>query len=122
MGSTTSGGSGAAGFGGITRAQMENEANLQDLMNSLANGNAGIFNGFGHHQGLNEIDHHPHESKLHQSLMGGGSDGLTRDFLGVGSVVRGLGGGLGQRDQNQMGSLNSGSTGGSRSFGGGSLQ
>lgn len=127
----------------LIRSQMESEANLQNLMNSLANGNAGIFGGssgasgggnsnnnneeegFGRFTspGMCEMD----ESKLHRSLsIGGGSDGLTRDFLGVGSVVRGLGGaGMSHREQHQLGSLDSelrsGSSGG-RHFGGGSMQ
>lgn len=142
MGATTS--NGGRGFAGITkiagenlRAHMESDASIQDLMNSLANGNAGIFGGSagggggggleGFNLGLAEMN----ESKLHQNLtMGAGSDGLTRDFLGVGSVFRGLGGGLSQREQRGMESsmdpeLQSGSSGGGRPllFGGaGGLQ
>ncbi|XP_043695630.1 protein indeterminate-domain 4, chloroplastic-like isoform X2 [Telopea speciosissima] len=105
------------GGGGETlRSQIENENHLQDLMNSLANGGSSIF---GHEQETNfggfntnrmSLEQHHHqntnfgnmeEPKLHQNLTVslGGSDRLTRDFLGVGGMVRSMGGGLSQREQ-----------------------
>ncbi|XP_043808125.1 protein indeterminate-domain 5, chloroplastic isoform X2 [Manihot esculenta] len=88
--------------------QMESDNQLQGLMNSLANGGSSIFGG-GHGQdnsfggftsgGVSLEQHHNstkfrnvEEAKLHQSL-GVGSDKLTLDFLGVGGMVRSIGGG-----------------------------
>lgn len=100
---------------GSIRSQIENENNFQDLMNSLANGNAasmfGVANsgtttavfgnggyepnrtlGFdGYSSNFGEVTD---DTKLHQSMnparnmAGGGSDGLTRDFLGVAGMMR----------------------------------
>ncbi|OMO72651.1 hypothetical protein COLO4_27535 [Corchorus olitorius] len=106
---------------------MENDSNLQGLMNSLANGNSSIFGGgngghgqdgsFGGFSGSGiTLDHHQqqssnasycnvNEAKLHQNLAAsiGGTDKLTLDFLGVGGVVRNMGGGgFSQRDQHGM--------------------
>ncbi|XP_010935371.1 protein indeterminate-domain 4, chloroplastic [Elaeis guineensis] len=122
--------SGGGGDGENSRSQVENENHFQDLMNSLANGSAGIFSG-GHEQqtgfggfnpGLCNMD----EGKLHRNLSTGGiggSDGLTRDFLGVNSMVRSMGGGISTREQHlgiDIGSLDSEMKSGSssRSFGG----
>ncbi|KAJ6792196.1 Uncharacterized protein M6B38_240305 [Iris pallida] len=113
MGATTSGGGGGSsllrGFGSSSstsaakpsnfRSHAENEAHIHDLMNSLANGNAGIFggaqeNGFrGFDAGLGGSMGDVGAAKFQRSMssassMGGGSDGLTRDFLGLGSMVR----------------------------------
>ncbi|KAI3831039.1 hypothetical protein MKX03_011646 [Papaver bracteatum] len=172
FGGNGSGGSGGGG-GESLRSQIENENHLQDLMNSLANGNSSIFGGgpsggtntFGANNntggqesnfgGFNsnrvtleqqQQQHHQHGSsnlssmedpKLHQNLTVsmGGSDRLTRDFLGVGGgMVRSMGGGISQRDQQQqqqqqqhnsdLSSLDSEMKSGSanRSFGGGNLQ
>ncbi|XP_043700030.1 protein indeterminate-domain 5, chloroplastic-like [Telopea speciosissima] len=101
------------GGGGETLSKMENENHLQDLMNSLANGGSSIFgdasggiptfgvncNSGGHEQETNFGN--MEEPKLHQNLtvILGGSDRLTRDFLGVGGMVRSMGGGLSQREQ-----------------------
>ena len=76
----------------------EEEAHIQNIMNSLASGGRpqGGFLGFGHDFGAMR------ESKMHDNLSSiGGSDGMmTRDFLGVGSVVRSIGGGISsQREQ-----------------------
>lgn len=132
------GGFGSGGGGESTRTQPAgNETHLQDLMNSLANGSAGIFGcnsrgvaafGGGHEQGPAFGGFDPSlcnmaEGKLHQSLsIGnmGGSDGLTRDFLGVSSMVRSMGAGVSQREQHHridISSLDSESA--SRSFAGG---
>lgn len=114
--STTSGGRGFTGLtrmaGDNLRVHMENEPSIQDLMNSLANGNAAIFGGAavggggsGGFEGFNPGLAEMNEIKLHQNLsMGAASDGLTRDFLGVGSVLRDMGGGLNQREQHVMAS------------------
>ncbi|XP_077246992.1 protein indeterminate-domain 4, chloroplastic-like [Tasmannia lanceolata] len=98
--------------------------------------------GFGGGGGFNsgritmEQQHHHHnsnlrnmdEAKLHQNLMGG-SDRLTRDFLGVGGMVRSMGVGMSQREQHpgiDMGALDSemksAAVAANRPFGGGSLQ
>lgn len=114
------------GGGENMRTHVENEAHLQNLMNSLANGGGGVFGGGtggvaaaaavafggnctgeGHDEdggfgGFNPSLCSLDESKLHNNLsMGsiGGSDRLTRDFLGVGSVVRSMGSGMSQREQ-----------------------
>uniref|UniRef100_A0A1D1XPR5 Protein EARLY HEADING DATE 2 n=1 Tax=Anthurium amnicola TaxID=1678845 RepID=A0A1D1XPR5_9ARAE len=114
---------GSAGGQGM-RTPIENETHLQDLMNSLANGSAGIFGGGsrgapafggscttggGHEQqaafgGFDPSLCNIGEARLPQNLSirnVGGSDGLTRDFLGVGSMVRGMGGGMSQREQHR---------------------
>ncbi|KAK7280558.1 hypothetical protein RJT34_25622 [Clitoria ternatea] len=79
-------------------------SNLQDLMNSFGvTGNPSMFeSGVG---GF-EAYEHGRESKL-QGMGGiGGSDRLTRDFLGVGQIVRSMSGG-GQREHgfNNLSSL-----------------
>ncbi|KAJ4960093.1 hypothetical protein NE237_020003 [Protea cynaroides] len=140
-----------ANFGGSGRetlkSQLENENHLQDLMNSLANVGSSIFGAAsrgvpnfgvnctsgGHEQetnfnGFNDNFGKMDEPKLHQNLAVslGRSDGLTRDFLGVGGMVRSMGGGLSQKEQHHgidIGSLDpimKSTTG--RSFGGGNLQ
>ncbi|XP_074587243.1 protein indeterminate-domain 5, chloroplastic-like [Curcuma longa] len=75
-----------------SRSQLEQENHFQDLINSLTNGNnsglvfsneqVGAFGGF--NPGLDQ------ESKLHHNLTAGGRGGITRDFLGVGSMVRSM--------------------------------
>ncbi|XP_059649819.1 protein indeterminate-domain 5, chloroplastic-like [Cornus florida] len=90
------------------RSQVENENQFQGLMNSLANGSSSIF-GSGNEQdhnsfgGFNESTMSSGESnKLHQNFKVGmgGSDRLTLDFLGVGGgMVRKMGGGFAQREQ-----------------------
>ncbi|KAJ6799566.1 uncharacterized protein M6B38_206290 [Iris pallida] len=119
MGATTSGGAGSSsllrGFGSSSsmtgakpttsfRTQVENEAHIHDLMNSLANGSAGIFGGpeqenvrFGGFNADGSIGGMDAEARFRHSMSSvgsniGASDGLTRDFLGVGSMVRGMGG------------------------------
>ncbi|GLT96792.1 hypothetical protein SLE2022_143910 [Rubroshorea leprosula] len=111
--STNFGTSFGGGSGGETlRTQMENDNNLQGLMNSLANGSSSIFGG---DQGQDStgfggfIDQqnnaasfcNVNEAKLHQNLAV--SDKLTLDFLGVGGMVRNIGGGFLQREQQQHG-------------------
>ncbi|URD86688.1 zinc finger protein [Musa troglodytarum] len=99
FGSSTSGslkppslGGGGGGNGGDgLQAQMENEAHLQNLMNSLANGSSSL-------SGLRDVD----ETKFSLSSTGslGVSDRLTRDFLGVGGMARNISGGMSRREQN----------------------
>uniref|UniRef100_A0A1D1ZBX8 Mediator of RNA polymerase II transcription subunit 8 n=1 Tax=Anthurium amnicola TaxID=1678845 RepID=A0A1D1ZBX8_9ARAE len=103
------------------RTQIESETRLQHLMNSLADGNVGIdvmssgaeaafrgsCTGGGHEEvtafgGFNTSLCNMDEAKLSRNLssMGrmAGSDRLTRDFLGIGSMVRSMGGGMSQRE------------------------
>lgn len=132
---------GSNGSGDVLRFQMENETRLHDLMNSLANGNAGLFGGSGgvaafagscttggHEQqagrigGFNSGLCNMDEAKFQHNISAGslgGSDRLTRDFLGVGNMVRSMGGGgidMSSMDP-QMKSASS-----SQSFDGGTLQ
>ncbi|OAY29390.1 protein indeterminate-domain 5, chloroplastic [Manihot esculenta] len=90
---------GAANFGGVFN---ENDNNLHDLMNSFATGNSSLF-ASGHGQ-ENSYSGNPEEPKLHQGLNMsiGGSDRLTRDFLGVGQIVRSMSGGFSQREKHQQ--------------------
>ncbi|XP_072960621.1 protein indeterminate-domain 4, chloroplastic-like [Typha angustifolia] len=115
---------------------------MQEMMNSIANGSAGLFGGScttGEHEqestrGLGGFD--PSMSNMvkgkiqdnFSSASLGVSDQLTRDFLGVGGMVRGMGGGgMSQREQHHgidhMSSLDAEikSATSSRVFGGGSL-
>ncbi|KAL3582360.1 hypothetical protein D5086_016692 [Populus alba] len=112
-------------FGGMV---SDNENNLHQLMNSFSPGNPSIF-GSGHaqenpyggytanrtsleqekqHHGPNFGNINMDEAKLHQGLNAsniGGSDRLTRDFLGVGpQTVRGMSGssGFSQREKQQQ--------------------
>ncbi|XP_057960695.1 protein indeterminate-domain 5, chloroplastic-like [Malania oleifera] len=105
----------------------ENDNNLHDLMNSFATGSSSIFGGvnaYGTHEDGNPyqdggysgnrsslgVQHHHHSpsfsnmeehSLLQKNLSGsiGSSDRLTRDFLGVGEIVRSMSGGISQKEQ-----------------------
>ncbi|KAB5544920.1 hypothetical protein DKX38_013032 [Salix brachista] len=115
----------AGNFGGMF---SDSENNLHELMNSFSPGNPSIF-GYGHAQenpyggyiaNRTSLDQEkqPHgrnfgninmdEAKLHQSFNSsniGGSDRLTRDFLGVGpQMVRSMSGssGFSQREKQQQ--------------------
>ncbi|WOL09776.1 protein indeterminate-domain 5, chloroplastic-like isoform X2 [Canna indica] len=146
MGATTSGGPASlltAGFGSSNsssarlpnlggsfsnvgdslQAQMENEAHLQNLMNSLANGGTGLFAGAAasfnaggrlsaFDSGFRSVD----DGKF--SLAS--ADRLTRDFLGVGTVVRSISGGISRSALDSE--MKSPSSTTSRSFASGSLQ
>ncbi|KAJ6852818.1 uncharacterized protein M6B38_253075 [Iris pallida] len=133
--SSTSGAKPTSNFRSSSSSQVENEAHLQDLMNSLANGSAGIFGGQEQENGFGGFDC-MEEAKFQRSSMSGiggggiggsGSDGMTRDFLGVGSMVRaGMGG---DQQHHGIGGIGIGplepelkSASGARSFPGGSLQ
>ncbi|CAL9098516.1 unnamed protein product [Musa textilis] len=143
MGATSSGGSRSSmlrGYSGSYSAgaghaslespgiHVESENHFQDIMNSLANGNNGVSGGVdqqvsGFSAFIPDSDKMD-EGKLHHNLSAGGIGGpdrLTRDFLGVGSMMRSmvreqhLGMGMSFMDsQKKSGSSN-------RSFGGGRL-
>ena len=95
--------------GGLSSMFGENNENhFQDLMNSFTSGNSSIFGSkFGPYDtnrtNLELMDQEPN-NKPNQNLSGGGggsgSDRLTRDFLGVGQIVRSMSG-VSQRDQQQ---------------------
>ncbi|XP_044494411.1 protein indeterminate-domain 5, chloroplastic-like isoform X2 [Mangifera indica] len=123
LGSPSSSGN-KANFGSIF---ADNDNNLHDLMNTFTVGNSLIFgtgsgevnaykSGHGQEQnpysGYNanraSIDPDKRfgnmdEAKLYRNLNAGigGSDGMTRDFLGVGQIVRSMSGGFSQREQQQ---------------------
>ncbi|URD81834.1 zinc finger protein [Musa troglodytarum] len=111
-------GDGGDGGGGL-QAQTENEAHLQNLMMTLANGGTDLFVGAGgrtafggsanagvHQQqaggfraldtGLCVMDETKFDPSGARNL--GGSDQLTRDFLGVGSMVRSISSGVTRRE------------------------
>ncbi|OAY75677.1 Protein indeterminate-domain 5, chloroplastic [Ananas comosus] len=122
----------SSSFGESSRAQVEHENHFQDLMNSLANASSNMFGGSGGGGGgvAAAFGGNYMSSGQEQETGLGGFDRLTRDFLGVGgSMVRGMGGGISQREQHHgldMGSLDSemksGGAASSRSFGSGNLQ
>lgn len=154
-------GSGSFGDGGgeSMKLQMENDANLQDLVNSLATSGSSLFGSNasssstshgresaygGFNLGRMSMEHHQHqqglhnamvEAKLHQNKLAvsnivGGSDGMTRDFLGVGGMITGMEGGMQQSDHHHHlgmdissfeSEMTSGASG-SRSFGSSNLQ
>ncbi|KAG6538507.1 protein indeterminate-domain 4, chloroplastic-like isoform X1 [Zingiber officinale] len=110
---------------GSSRSQLEQENHFQDLINSITNGNGSGTLVFGNEQmaafgGFNPagLDQ---ESKLHHNLTAGGRGGITRDFLGVGGMVRSMttAGGvhLGVENINSMDSEMK-----ARSFGAGRIQ
>ncbi|XP_010270755.1 PREDICTED: protein indeterminate-domain 5, chloroplastic-like [Nelumbo nucifera] len=116
-----SGSGGVPGFGGnCTSGGHEQEA-------SFGGFNANRISLDQHHHSTNLCN--MDESKLHQNLAVsiGGSDRLTRDFLGVGGMVRSMSGGIPQREQHHgldISSLDSEmkSATSNRPFGGGNLQ
>ncbi|EEF40514.1 protein indeterminate-domain 5, chloroplastic isoform X2 [Ricinus communis] len=94
--------SAAANFGEIFSENDQN--NLHDLMNSFAaTGNSSIF-GHGQENPYGTSGGNLEEAKMHQGLNAsiGGSDRLTRDFLGVGQVVRSMSGGFSQREKQRQ--------------------
>ncbi|CAL0316211.1 unnamed protein product [Lupinus luteus] len=101
----------ATNYNNIFAGNENNNNNLQDLMNSFAaSGNTSIFE-HGGSVGLTGFESYDHNSnrreqpKLHGVNIGssGSDDRLTRDFLGVGQIVRSMSGGSGglvsQREQ-----------------------
>ncbi|KAF8378863.1 hypothetical protein HHK36_030212 [Tetracentron sinense] len=119
--SSSSGGSGGVNpFGVSSSSGHEQETGFSGL-----NANRILLEKHHHNRNLCDID----EAKLHQNLTVsmGVSDGLTRDFLGVGGMVTSMDGRFSQREQHQsieFSSLNSEikSAAASRSFGSGNLQ
>nr|KYP69164.1 Zinc finger protein MAGPIE [Cajanus cajan] len=95
-------------FGGNVNVNEQSNSNLQDLMNSFAvGGNSSIFEGGSSGgfsvAGFEAYDHgNNKDPKVHamSSSSIGGSDRLTRDFLGVGQIVRSMSGngGVPQRE------------------------
>ncbi|GAV62012.1 zf-C2H2 domain-containing protein [Cephalotus follicularis] len=97
-------------------SQIVSDNNFQGLINSLANGGgSSIFgNGTGNDNTLGGFSdsgitfyqqqndgNYVKETKLHQNLGAsiGGSGKLTLDFLGVGGMVKNMGGGFSHREQ-----------------------
>jgi hypothetical protein len=97
-------GFGSTGNGG----GMENASHLQGLMNSLANVNSSMFGGV-QDSNFDGFNAGGSEAKLHDNLgvSFGGSDKLTLDFLGVGGMVRNMGGGYSQREHQHAININS---------------
>lgn len=100
--------SAAANYGGVGVGMFNEQNNLQDLMNSFAAASGG---GGGHNNvssmfetgGFEAYDRaggvSRDQQKMQAAMSIGGSDRLsTRDFLGVGQIVRSMSGG-GQREQ-----------------------
>ncbi|KAG0486285.1 hypothetical protein HPP92_008380 [Vanilla planifolia] len=128
MGATSSnnGGGGGASFIRGLKSHVDAENNFQDIMNSFAGGGSVIFGGmpeqdakFGDYSaGLRNMDQTGYNQQ----------SGLTRDFLGVGSMLRNVSGGLSsQREQHRgldVGPLDPEirSASSSRPFAGGSLR
>ncbi|KAL5554145.1 hypothetical protein UlMin_041546 [Ulmus minor] len=113
----------ASNFGGIFAPEDETN-NLHDLMNSFPGSGGGssifgnTFSGYDQTR-RGSLD----EPKLQQNLSG-----VTRDFLGVGQIVRSMSGGFSKQQHHQVGmeigSLDSKSNAApsSQSFGGGNFQ
>lgn len=81
------------------RAQVENhEKHLMDIMNSFANGSPGVFVGGGGGE-EEEVDvkfaEFDNAGLCNMEEGRYQNNGLTRDFLGVGSMLRSMGGGMG---------------------------
>ncbi|PRQ41325.1 putative transcription factor C2H2 family [Rosa chinensis] len=110
-----------ANLGGIFGGGSENENNLQDLMNSFAaGGSSSIFGSGSFGSGFHDVASRD-EPKLPAVSIVAGSDRLTRDFLGVGQIVRSMSGGQQQTQIEHMSSLDSESNAApsTQSFGGG---
>ncbi|KAF5442879.1 hypothetical protein F2P56_035491 [Juglans regia] len=84
-----------------------NGNHLQDLMNSFATGNSifgsgsgGLARFDGYHANMSNLENMDERQNLHQNPTRsvGASDSLTRDFLGVGQIVRSMSG-VSQREQ-----------------------
>ncbi|KAF5737793.1 zinc finger protein NUTCRACKER-like [Tripterygium wilfordii] len=98
----------SANFGGLYGESLNHESHLQDLMNSFAaaSGNSSIFgeNPFvpnydpNNNKGGSDQEKH----NVHVNVSSGGSDRLTRDFLGVGQIVKGASQHIQQQQQHGM--------------------
>ncbi|KAK6252179.1 hypothetical protein QUC31_013899 [Theobroma cacao] len=112
FGSSSSSGTKPSNFGGIVGDNTGN--NLHELMNSIASGSSSIFGGgspgvntysTGHGQEnpyTNRSSMEQEKQQQNLNVSAGGSDRLTRDFLGVGQIVRSMSGGVSQREQQQQ--------------------
>lgn len=87
------------GENNVNNNNNNNNNNFHDLMNSLACGSSSIFgNTYGGNENENNFGGYNGKKKTleqlppqnHRTLSFGGSDGLTRDFLGVGEIVRSM--------------------------------
>lgn len=91
----------AANYGSI----FGGNNNLQDMMNSFAaataSGNSSIFASGSSSTGFEAYDHSINRDPKLQTVNIGGSDNLTRDFLGVGQIMRSMSGGVSHREQQQ---------------------
>ncbi|XP_061373399.1 protein indeterminate-domain 5, chloroplastic-like isoform X2 [Gastrolobium bilobum] len=91
-----------------TSSNNNQHNNFQGLMNSFAgSGNSSIFESVSSSDavlaGFEAFDHGINRELKLPTVSIGGSDRLTRDFLGVGHVVRNMsGGGVSQREQQQQ--------------------
>ncbi|KAM1326480.1 hypothetical protein ACFX14_011016 [Malus domestica] len=101
-------------LGRMFGSDQTDQSHLQDLMNSFASGGGGssIFGNaaFGRYDASANRAINMEDAKLQQHIglnnIGGGSDRLTRDFLGVGQVVRSMSGGFShQRSEQQHGGM-----------------
>ncbi|KAI0499602.1 hypothetical protein KFK09_017808 [Dendrobium nobile] len=77
------------------RSQVENhEKQLMDIMNSFANGNSGVFGGGGEEDEEVKFGEFDNAGLCNMEEGRYQNNGLTRDFLGVGSMLRSMGGGM----------------------------
>lgn len=108
--------SAAANYAAIFGGNDYHHNNLQDLMNSFAatsgSGSSSIFQGFTGY----ETYEHDSDPKLQTMSINGSSGRLTRDFLGVGQIVRSM---SSQTDQQQQPERNATPAPSGQSFGGG---
>ncbi|KAI9073514.1 hypothetical protein K1719_044510 [Acacia pycnantha] len=97
-------------FGGPSSSTTNNDdqnSDLQDLMNTFTS--VGGYEGYDHHHQQHQQNNSSNTRDLKLPV---GSDRLTRDFLGVGQIVRSMSGGISPRDhhqQQQQGFMNLGS-------------
>lgn len=108
MNSLGGGSSSIFGGGGVNNAYSSGHENDNNNNNAAVYGSGGGFNGNNNRPTLEQQQQQARhgtnlcnmdEMKLHQNV--GGSDRLTRDFLGVGQMVRSISGGYSQRDLQQ---------------------
>ncbi|KAK7279591.1 hypothetical protein RJT34_24644 [Clitoria ternatea] len=106
MGSTTTT-DGSSLLGGMCGSKSDNDHhhhhNLHGFMNSIASGNTSMFGNENNLCGFGDSNNN--NTKLPQNLnlsFGGSDNKLTLDFLGVGGMVRNIGGGFSQRERVQQ--------------------
>ncbi|KAK8659456.1 hypothetical protein V6N13_029657 [Hibiscus sabdariffa] len=109
FGTSSSTGTKTSNFGSIFGETTAGN-NLHELMNSIASGNSSIFgssggvNTFNTYANRTSMEHEkpptlPPPPQQSLNVSGGGSDSLTRDFLGVGQIIRSMSGGAKQQQQ-----------------------